>query len=85
MFSYTLFKERFKSLREDKDLTQQEVAEALNITRTAIANYEAGTREPDLATLIKIADYFDITLDYLLCRTNLELSFKKLYSSKEKK
>lgn len=78
------FKDRLKGLREDKDLTQLELAEALSITRTAIANYEAGFREPDIAQLVKIADYFDTTLDYLLCRTNLKLSFKKLYETKKK-
>lgn len=72
-----LFHERLKALREDKDLKQSEVAEALNITRTALANYESGYREPDIHLLVKISDYFDISTDYLLCRTNLMISFSK--------
>lgn len=79
------FKHRLKSLREDRDLKQKDVAEALDMTRAAYSNYEQGIREPDIALLVKIADYFDITLDYLLCRTNLKLSFKKLYTPKKKK
>lgn len=71
-----LFHERLKSLREDKDLTQLEVAEALNITRTALANYENAIREPNLSLLVKMADYYNVTLDYLLCRTNLRIPFK---------
>lgn len=85
MFFELTFKERLKGLREDHDLTQLEVAQALNITRAALANYEQGTREPDIKLLVKIANYFDITLDYLLCRTNLKLSFKKLYAPRKKK
>ena len=85
MFFEVSFKERLKGLREDRDLTQLEVAQALNITRAALANYEQGTREPDIELLVKIANYFDITLDYLLCRTNLKLSFKKLYAPQKKK
>lgn len=71
------FHERLKAIRQDKDLSQLEVAEALHITRTALANYESGTREPDISLLVQIADYFDVSLDYLLCRTNLMTSFSK--------
>ncbi|KZL93583.1 helix-turn-helix domain-containing protein [Clostridium magnum] len=74
-----LFHERLKGLREDKDLTQQEVAEALHIERNTLSGYEIGYREPNLDMLVKIADYFDTTLDYLLCRTSLKVSFSKLY------
>lgn len=84
VFPKISFKDRLKSLREDRDLTQQEVAEDLEMTRAAYSNYEQGIREPDITQLVKIANYFDITLDYLLCRTNLKLSFKKLYTPKVK-
>lgn len=76
------FHNRLKALREDKDLTQLEVAEALHITRTALTNYESGYREPGLVLLVSIADYFDVPLDYLLCRTNSMISFSK--SNKKK-
>ncbi|WP_242861011.1 helix-turn-helix domain-containing protein [Clostridium scatologenes] len=85
MFFEMTFKERLKGLREDHDLTQLEVAQALNITRATLANYEQGIREPDFVLLVKIANYYDVTLDYLLCRTNLKVSFKKLYAPIKKK
>lgn len=71
-----MFHDRLKGLREDKDLAQWELAEKLNITRSALANYETGLREPSFDILIKIADYFNVTLDYLLCRTNKYKSFR---------
>ncbi|NFO72264.1 helix-turn-helix transcriptional regulator, partial [Clostridium botulinum] len=64
-----VFKDRLKGLREDRDLTQDQIANILKITRSAVANYENGIREPDISLLVKIADYFNISLDYLLCRT----------------
>jgi transcriptional regulator with XRE-family HTH domain len=70
------FYERLKGLREDKDLHQEDLAKILNISRTALSNYETGYREPSLATLVKIADYFNISLDYLLCRTDEYKPFK---------
>ncbi|MDP4144474.1 MAG: helix-turn-helix transcriptional regulator [Bacillota bacterium] len=72
-----LFHDRLKALREDRDLGQEEVAEALHISRTALANYENAIREPSLSLIVKIADYYDVTLDYLLCRTNFMTSFSK--------
>lgn len=74
-----VFKDRLKGLREDRDLTQEELAEFLKITRSALGNYETGLREPDISTLVKISDFFNISLDYLLCRTNIRVSFSKLY------
>ncbi|UCS13023.1 helix-turn-helix domain-containing protein [Clostridium botulinum] len=76
-----VFKDRLKGLREDNDLTQEELAKILSITRSALANYENGIREPDISLLIKISNYFDISLDYLLCKTNKMIPFSKLYSN----
>lgn len=47
-------------------MKQQEVADKLGIARTTYASYEQGKREPDHETLIKIADYYDVTIDFLL-------------------
>jgi transcriptional regulator with XRE-family HTH domain len=63
-----MFKDRLKALREDNDLTQEELAKDLNIIRSTLANYESGFREPNFSLLIKIADYFNVSLDYLLDR-----------------
>jgi len=61
---------RLKDLREDSDLTQEKLAKHLNITQRAYAHYEKGDREIPLEILIKFADYFDVSLDYITERTN---------------
>lgn len=53
-------------LRKARGLTQKDVAAHLSISRQAYANYEAGTREPDLNTLRALSDFFDVSIDYLL-------------------
>jgi transcriptional regulator with XRE-family HTH domain len=59
------FGSRLRGLREDKDITTMELAESLHITTRTLNYYETDKREPDYATLVKIADYFDVPLDYL--------------------
>lgn len=59
---------RLKYLRIQKGLTQEQLAEIIGISRSALSMYELEQREPDLGTLIKIADYFSVTTDYLLGR-----------------
>ena len=54
-----------QELREDNNLSQQELGEILNFTGQTISYWELNKREPDIETLIKIAKYFDVTLDYL--------------------
>ena len=61
---------RLKFLREKKGLTQQRLAIELNMNQNTVSRYESGKRQADYATLIKIADYFDVSLDYLLERTD---------------
>lgn len=63
------FQTVLKSLRKSLGLTQDELASALNISRSAIGMYEKGAREPDYETLELIADYFNVDIDYLLGRT----------------
>lgn len=58
-----------RSIREDNDMTQQQMAEMLNISQNTYSQYETGKIEWTASTLIKIADYFDVSLDYLLDRT----------------
>ncbi|MCC5467662.1 helix-turn-helix domain-containing protein [Pelosinus baikalensis] len=70
--------ERLKQLREQKKLTQQELADALNISRGTYAHYEINRREPDDSTKLKIADFFDVTTDYLLGRTDEPNTVKKI-------
>lgn len=60
--------ENLKSLRIKKGLTQQQVADLLKINRVTYTQYELDKREPDNTTLIALADFFNVTVDYLLGR-----------------
>ena len=66
-----MYGEMIAKLRENKKLTQEELANKLGISRAALSHYEKCRREPDYATLKKIADYFEVTTDYLLGRSNV--------------
>ena len=66
-----MFGKRLSALRKQKGLSQYELADRLGYSRGQIANYEQGKREPDYETLQKIADFFDVTTDYLLGRTDI--------------
>lgn len=61
-----LFSERLRELRQNKGLSQSQLADALNISKSAISMYELGKREPDLETLEGIADFFNVDINYLL-------------------
>ena len=61
---------RVRDLREDSDKTQRQIAELLNMQLTVYQRYERGERELPLWAAIKLADYYDITLDYLVGRNN---------------
>lgn len=65
-----MFGKRLRILREKRGLTQAEVANLFNISTSTIGMYEQGRRDPDTAVLKKIADYFDVSADYLLGRTD---------------
>lgn len=62
--------ERIKQLRNEAGMTQQEFANLLKMSRSAVIMYERGEREPNLETLTFIADYFDVDMDYLLGKTD---------------
>ena len=64
MFYYS----RLRDLREDRDKTQKQIAELLNMQLTVYQRYERGERELPLWAAIKLADYYGITLDYLIGR-----------------
>ncbi|MGF3103677.1 helix-turn-helix domain-containing protein [Rossellomorea sp. DUT-2] len=63
-----MLKNKLIELRKDKKLRQEDIAKILGIARTTYAMYEQGNREPDFDTLNKIADFFEVTVDYLLGR-----------------
>ncbi|SMB97835.1 Helix-turn-helix [Thermanaeromonas toyohensis ToBE] len=55
---------KLRKLREEKGLTQEEVAKALNIAKSTLGNYEIGRRTPDLPMLTKLAEFYGVSLDY---------------------
>lgn len=61
---------RLKELRTQKGISQLKLALALNTNQNTISRYETGEREPGINELIKIADYFNVSVDYLLERTD---------------
>ena len=70
------FAERFKQLREESGLTQEELARRLGVSKGTVGNYEAGTRTPrKLADLNSLADYFNVEIDYLLGRSSSRPEF----------
>ena len=60
---------RLKEIRVKRGISQLKLAMDLNVNQNSISRYESGLREPDYNTLIKIADYFKVSIDYLLYRT----------------
>ena len=60
--------ENLKKLRRSKNLTQKELAEVIGVDRTTYVKYESGDSEPSFEKLIKLADFFEVSLDYLFGR-----------------
>lgn len=61
-----VFGERLKMLRNKKKLTQEELANKLDVTKACISCYENSTREPSINTLIKLSQIFSVSIDYLV-------------------
>lgn len=62
--------EKIAGLREKRGFTQGDLAAKLGISRASLSHYEKNRREPDYATLTKLADYFQVSVDYLLGRSD---------------
>lgn len=62
--------QRIRDLREDKDKTQAEIAEIFGMQLTQYRRYENGDREPKLSFIIQLADYYNVSIDYIAGRTN---------------
>lgn len=67
-----VFGERLKTLRKELNLSQADLGKILDLSCTAISQYESETRFPDCNTLIKISKYFDISLDYLFGQIDIK-------------
>ena len=68
---------RIRNLREDAYKTQQEIAEYLGTSQTMYARYERGANELPIRHLIKLSDYYQVSLDYLCGRTDEKRMYKK--------
>lgn len=66
--------QRIRLLRNEKELLQKDLAKQLNLSQQTISLYESNKREPDYETLKKIADFFCVSIDYLLGRTDIKKS-----------
>ena len=64
------FGERLKQLRLEKNMTQKELADHLGVATNAYQNYEYDKRDMNIKTLTVLADYFDVSIDYLVGRSN---------------
>lgn len=64
------FSARVKALRESKGLSQDALGKIIGVKRYSVYTYEKGRNYPDIPRLIALADYFDVTTDYLLGRTD---------------
>ena len=71
------YKIRIRNLREDNDLTQQEVAVILETSQTMYARYERGANEMPIRHLLKLAKYYDVSTDYLLGLTDNKAAYPK--------
>ena len=68
---------RIRDLREDKDLTQRQLAEYLLCDQSLYSKYERGERPLPLEYAVKLADYYGVSTDYLLGRTNVKKPYPK--------
>ena len=66
-----MFKDKLKFLRQHQELTQAEVAKQIKIDNTTYCRYEKGIYQPDFDTLKRIANFFDVSIDYLLENDNI--------------
>ena len=70
------FGKNLKIMRKLNNITQSEMARKVNASRSCISNYESGKRQPDAETINFIADFFDVSIDYLMGRSSVKLSVK---------
>lgn len=66
------FGERLKILREKRNISREQIADLLNVSYSSIAKYETNERFPDKDTLIKLSEYFNVSIDYLLGLTDIK-------------
>ena len=72
-----MFENRLRDLREDRDLKQKDLAQFLQIHQTTYSDYELGALNIPVAVLHKLADYYGVSIDYLLGRTKIKQPYPK--------
>lgn len=72
----SIFSDRLKVLKKNKNVLQKDIASTIGISLRAYQYYETDTKEPTMAKLIALADYFDVSIDYLVGRTDNPNSHK---------
>jgi len=73
-----MYKNRLRDLREDKDLKQKDLAEFLQIHQTTYSDYELGRTNVPAEALHKLADFYGVSIDYLLGRTKVKIPYPKI-------
>lgn len=68
---------RIRDLREDSDLTQEQLAKLLNVSQTTYSRYETGFLDIPSQSLIKLAQYYSVSIDYLVGLTNNKIPYSK--------
>ena len=72
-----MYQQKLRDLREDRDLKQKDIAQYLQIHQTTYSDYELGGLNIPVAVLHKLADYYGVSIDYLLGRTNIKTPYPK--------
>ena len=72
--------DRIKELRLANHMTQDELAKKLDVTRSAIGMYEQGVRRPDFAHMDALADFFNVSLDYLMGKTDTNIGYPRHFA-----
>ena len=76
------FGDRLRELRKERGMQQRELGDLHNLSSSAIGSYERNLREPTLELLLQLSEYFGVSVDYLLCRTDERLTAKE-YKEKD--
>ena len=69
-----MFGSKVKELRLKKQITQEQLANALSVSKSAVGMWESGKREPDLETVLKVADFFEVSVEYLVGRETQQIN-----------
>ena len=72
-----MYMNRLRDLREDRDLKQKDLAEVLRVHQTTYSDYELGRLNIPVSVLHSLADYYNVSVDYLLSRTNIKAPYPK--------